>query len=130
MSTVTTKEELKAAQSKGVDEIIVVGKLAGQLKLAKKVALLSTATLAALGVFLTTVTVTTTVTAPMTGGMSYLAAAPVVVPVAAMTGVEVAAIIAASFLGLALILAIYKDYEEISYESGRLVLRKKAKPAN
>ena len=122
MSTVTTNEELKAAQSPGVDEIVVEGKLAGQLKLAKKVALLGGATLAVLSTLL----VTATVTAPVTGGLSYLVAAPV----ATMTGVEVAAIIAASFLGLALILAIYKDYEEISYEPGRLVLRKKAKAAD
>ncbi|MFM5473706.1 hypothetical protein ACK35S_03440 [Aeromonas veronii] len=62
-----------------------------------------------------------TVTAPATGGLSYLAAAPV----AAFTGLEVAAIITAASLGLGLILAIFKGYEEIGYDKGKLTLKKR-----
>lgn len=62
-------------------------------------------------------------TAPLTGGISAFAAAPV----AAMTGVEIAAIIAASAIGVSLIIATFKDYEEISFEEGKLILRKKQK---
>lgn len=117
MTIVRTKEELKAAKENKVAEIVVVGELAQKLKKAKKIAVLGSASIAALTVALGVATVT----APVTGGLSYLAAAPV----AALTGAEVAAIIAVSTVGLALVLAVYKDYEEISYESGKLVLKKK-----
>lgn len=58
---------------------------------------------------------------PFTGGISAVG----LVPIAAMTGLEIAAIIAAASLGLALIIAIFKEYEEIEYGNGRLVLKKK-----
>ena len=64
-----------------------------------------------------------TVAAPVTGGISYAVAAPVAV----MTGVEIAALITASALGIGLIIALFKGYEEISFEKGKLVLRKKQK---
>lgn len=119
MSVVTTREELKVAQESGAPEIIVIGELADKLKRAKKVASLSTAGLALLG----TVIGVATVTAPLTGGMSYFAAAPV----AAFTGLEVAAIITASFLGIGLLVALFSGYEEISFEHGKMTLRKKSK---
>jgi len=117
MTTVRTKEELKAAKENKVAEIVVVGELAQKLKRAKKIALLGGASIAALSVALGVATVT----APVTGGLSYIAAAPV----AALTGAEITAIIAVSAVGLTLVLAVFKDYEEISYESGKLVLKKK-----
>lgn len=47
---------------------------------------------------------------------------------AALTGLEIAAIITASSIGIALILAIFKDYEEVGYsEEGGFILRKKQK---
>lgn len=58
---------------------------------------------------------------PLTGGLSMFAAAPV----AALTGLEIAAIIAAASVGLALIIALFKDYEEVSYDAGKLVLKKR-----
>ncbi|MDD2744208.1 MAG: hypothetical protein PHV02_18250 [Rhodocyclaceae bacterium] len=121
MTTVRTKEELKQAQLAGFSEIIVVGELAGKLKKAKKIAALGGAALAVLTVSLGAATVA----APVTGGLSFVAAAATAAPVAALTGVEIAAIIAASAVGIALVLAVYKDYEEISYESGKLVLKKR-----
>ena len=60
---------------------------------------------------------------PFTGGMSMLAAAPL----AAMSGFEVAAIIAAASLGLTLIIAIFKDYEEIEAGNGRIKLKRRKK---
>jgi len=114
---VTTKEELKKAQEQKVDEIIVNGDLANKLKKAKQITKLGATGLAiltaALGVGI--------VAAPVTGGLSMFAAAPV----AALTGLEIAAIITASALGIALIIAIFKDYEEISFENGKMTLRKK-----
>ena len=95
--TVTTKEELKAAQDQKVTEIIVSGELADKVVGAGIVA------------------------APVTGGLSMFAASGA----AAITGLEVAAIITASALGIALIIALFKDYEEISFEKGKMTLRKR-----
>lgn len=113
--TVKTKEELKRAQEDNYDEIIVDGKLANDLKKSKKIALAS-------GVVLVGITAAIGLM-PITGGLSMAAAATA----ATLTGIEIAAIIAAASIGLALIIAVFKDYEEISYNDGELVLRKKAK---
>ncbi len=59
--------------------------------------------------------------APFTFGTSLLAAV-------GLTGLEMAAIIVAIFLGLGLIMAIWNEYEEIEFDPGpppRLKLRKK-----
>lgn len=119
MATVSTREELKAAQASGAPEITVIGDLADKLKKTKKIASLSAVSLAAI-VALAGVA---TVTVPASGGLSYA----LVAPVAALTGVEIIGIITALFLGLGLVLAIFNGYEEISFERGRLVLRKKSK---
>jgi NADH:ubiquinone oxidoreductase subunit K len=112
--TVRTKDELATARKSGVEQIVVQGALADKVKRGKKIALAGSITIAALGAALAVT--------PMTGGLSMLAAAPV----AALTGLEIAAIIAAASIGLALIIAVFKDYEEISYENGKLVLKKKS----
>lgn len=119
--TVETKAQLEQAKTAGEMEIIVQGKLADKLKKSKKVALLSGVSL----VILLAAAGGATVTAPVTGGASYFIAAPVVAPVAAYTGLEVAAIITAISLGIGLIIALFKEYEEVGYSKGRLVLRKK-----
>ncbi|MBD1389380.1 hypothetical protein IC617_08075 [Neiella sp. HB171785] len=116
---VKTKEELQQAKESGAELILVKGELANKLKKSKKVAQLSGVGLAAL----TAALGVATVTAPATGGISYLAAAPV----AALTGVEIAAIIAAASLGIGLVVAIFMGYEEIDYSEGSLKLRKKRK---
>ena len=113
--TVKTKEELEKAKENGYDEIIVDGKLANDLKKSKKIALAS-------GVVLVGITAAIGLM-PVTGGLSVGVAAGV----ATLTGIEISAIIVAASLGIGLIIAIYKDYEEISYKDGELVIRKKAK---
>jgi hypothetical protein len=123
MTIVRTREELKVAQESGVPEITVIGDLAEKLKKAKKVAGLGGAALATLGAAIGIATVT----APATGGLSYVAFATSAAPVAAMTGLEIAAIIYAAFLGIGLLIALFKDYEEISFEDGKMILKKKAK---
>jgi len=115
--TVTTKGELESAKNNGENKIIIRGKLADKLKKSKQVAKLSGAGLA----ILTAALGAATVTAPVTGGVSYFAVAPV----AALTGLEIAAIITASTLGIALIIALFKDYEEIGYSKGEMILRKR-----
>lgn len=117
MSIVTTKQELEAAKERGDEEIIVNGELADKLKKAKRITTVGTG---ALSVLVASMGVAT-VAAPATGGLSFFAAAPA----AALTGIEIAAIIAASAVGLALLIAVFKDYEEISYSNGRLVLKKR-----
>ena len=119
MVTVSTKSELERAKDNGEPEIIVLGALADKLKNTKKIATLGAAAIASL----VAVVGVATVTAPETFGLSYVAVAPV----AALTGVEISAIIVAASLGIALILAIFKEYEEISYEGGKLILKKKSK---
>jgi len=119
MTVVTTKQELEAAKERGDEEIIVDGELADKLKRAKKVTMVGVGTLTAL----TAAIAAATVTAPVTGGLSYFAAAPI----AAWSGLDVAAIILASAVGLALLIALFKDYEKISYSDGRMALRKRQK---
>ena len=112
--TVRTKAELERAKKDGVELIVVEGELADNLKKTKKVAKLSGASLAAL--------MAAAAAAPFTFGVT-------LIPVAAITGLEIAAIIVALSLGVALIIAVYKDYEEIEYQDGHLVLRKKQRSA-
>jgi len=110
---VSTKSELESAKNSGYKEIIVVGELAGQLKKGKSIAMAGVATIGVLVAALAAM--------PFTGGLSVVGVAPV----AALTGLEIAGIIAAATVGIALIVAVFRDYEEISYEDGKLVLRRR-----
>ena len=116
--TVKTKDELKNALETKPVQIIVKGDLADKLKKAKRIPKLSKVSLAVL-----TATLGAGAAAvPFTGGLSL--AAFTVVP-AASTGLSVAAIITASALGIALILAVYRGYDEIEHRPGELKLRRK-----
>lgn len=115
--TVNTKEELSQAKNSNASEIVVIGELANKLKRAQKVTLLSAGTLAVITALLGTATIT----APVTGGMSYFVAAPA----AALSGLEIATIIVSASLGISLIIALFKDYEEIEYSKERLILRRR-----
>lgn len=119
MSIVTSREELERAKGRGDENIIINGDLADKVKNAKKITILGAGTISVIAVAVSAATIT----APLTGGMSYFAAAPV----AALSGVEISSIIAVSCVGFALIIAVFKDYDEISYKKGELVLRRKAK---
>ena len=115
--TISSKEELTNAMKSGFDEIIVEGNLAEKLHKTKKVAMLS-------GVALTAILALgggAVALTPVSGGLSMLALAPV----AALSGLEIATIITAVAIGVSLIIAVAKDYEEISYDGSQLTLRKK-----
>ncbi len=99
MVKVTTAQELKAAQEAGVDEFLVTGELAGKLKGARTIATLGPVALAALGAV--------AVTAIPSGGLSTIG----LVPVAALTGLEISAIIFAVTIGVTSIIALFKDYD-------------------
>ncbi|QRN32620.1 hypothetical protein [Pectobacterium brasiliense] len=123
--TVRTKAELKKAKNEKVEIINVEGDLAKNLKKGKKLAIglagVSGVALAAIGASI--------VAAPITGGTSLTAMSFVSAPaIAAISGYEIAAIIAASAIGLTLIVSIFKDYEEIDASvSNGIKLRRKRK---
>lgn len=117
---VTTEAELEQAKEAGEPRIIVQGELADKLKKAKKITMLSAASMAVLVAAIGGATML----APETFGLSFLAAAPI----AALTGIKIATIVIAASIGIALIIAVFKDYEEIEYAKGeKLILRKKQK---
>ncbi|MDH4872747.1 hypothetical protein [Pseudomonas sp. BN515] len=111
--TVRTKEELESAKERNYEQIIVEGSLADNLKKAKKIAVAGPVTIGLLTAALAAI--------PLTGGLSVAVAAPI----ATLTGLEIAAIIFAATMGVGLIIALFKGYEEISYETGKMVLKKK-----
>ncbi len=121
--TVTTKEQLKQAKVDNVKEIIVVGKLAKDLKAAKRITTLGTT---ALGILTAAIGVGV-VAAPFTAGTSLGISALAAAPVAATTGVSIPAIILASSVGIGFIIAIFKDYDEIEFDASKpsISLRKK-----
>lgn len=115
--TVSTKEQLEVAVDAHMDEIVVEGELAKRIKDGQKLRTAGKLTLVLLG--------TAVAALPFTGGISLAAAAPI----AALTGLNAAAIVAAVFVGLALLLAVYKEYDiTIEYDrDGRLRVRLKRK---
>lgn len=110
---VYTKKELKEAKNQKVDKIIVKGELADKIHKSKKIAKLGKGAVALL--------IASVGAAPITGGLSTFALAPI----AAATGVQIAVIIAAASVGIALIIAVFKDYDEIIYKDGELILKRK-----
>jgi len=136
--TVKTKKELKSAIDKKYEEIIIVDSLANQLKKAKPIAFLGAAALS--------VIIVAVAAMPFTGGAS-VASIPIATGIAGLTaatssaiavgsaaagaatlsGIEIATIILAASVGITLIVAIFKDYEEISYKDGEMALRRKQK---
>ena len=101
--TVRTKEELKQATEEKVDRILVQGELAEQLNSAMKI---KKASKWAIGLLAASLAAT-----PFTGGLSLVAAAPV----AALTGLEIALIIAVAALGIGLVLLICRDFKKVSF---------------
>lgn len=104
-----------------VTNIIIEGDLAKNVHKSKEIKKLGSV---ALGVLATSLVVATA-TAPITGGISYLVAAPI----ATSAGLPVATIIAVSIVGITVMTALVKDYEEIEYslDPVRVVFKKKGK---
>jgi len=110
---VKTKEELEKAKNDGVNEITVVGELADHVHGGKRIMI--TGSLALGGI-------TAAIAAmPFTGGISMAVAGPIAIS----AGVEIALVLSVIFVGAALLMAIWKDYNEIEYSSGKLILKKK-----
>jgi Na+/glutamate symporter len=113
---VTTKAELEKAQKLGVSEIIIEGELAEKVRNGRKITTVGKLTLVVLVGAIGAI--------PFTGGMSAAAFAPI----AALTGLEIALLMAIAFVGLGLLSAIWKEYDEVefSYNPLRLKLKKKS----
>ena len=127
---VRTREELELAKNRKIDEIIVLGELAEKLKKARKITKLSTAGLAILIGVAGIAVATAPVTAPVTAGLFALGAGAVgssSAVIATLTGLDIATIITATSIGITLIIAVSKDYEEIECSNGRIVLKRKRK---
>ena len=120
--TVTTKQELEAAMNKRIKEIIVKGELADKLNRSRKIARLGTASIAVI----TAAVAGSAALVPATGGLSLGVGAVGVTAAAAATGTSVATIIAASALGITLVLAVFKNYKVIEVETGFMSLSLKA----
>lgn len=115
---VRTKSELDVARKSKASFIVIEGELAAKVKKSKRIAYASAGTIAVITAAIAAIAAT-----PITGGLSMLALAPT----AALTGFETAAIIAACFVGLGLLIALFKDYEEIEFDGSklRMVLKRK-----
>lgn len=114
---VYTADELKAAQDAHVERIVVKGELAQKLESALKgLRSLSASSLNALALVLSGAALF----APFTGGVSLGAAGTVMGTVgAALTATAIAAI---SAIGLSLVLAVLKGYDEVKLAGGGLEL--------
>lgn len=110
---VKTKDELERAKNNKAEYILIKGELATKVKRGKTVVKASGITIALIS--------TALAATPFTGGLSLAAAAPI----AAMSGFEIAAIIAAASIGIALLVAVFKDYEEIEASNGTLKLKRR-----
>ena len=101
---VRTKLELKEAVKMKHEKIIVRGALAETLNNALKIRKLPKVKLGVLSAVI--------IATPFSGALSSAAAAPI----AASTGLEAVTVIAISFLGLSLILEIFKDYKKAKFK--------------
>lgn len=114
---VYTPEELNAAQKQGAERILVKGELGKKLQTAfKGLRSLSSASFNTLALAMSGAALF----APFTGGVSLGAAGTVMGTVgAALTATAIAAI---SAIGLALVIAVFKGYEEVRLGGGGLEL--------
>ena len=113
--TVRSKDELEKAQNSRAEIIIIEGELANKIKKTKAVTKVSGVVIAAM--------IATCATIPLTGGGSVL----VVSSLAALSGLDIAVIIAAASIGIALVIAVFRDYEEIEFSNGKMILKLKRK---
>lgn len=128
---VTTKDELEKAVKDGIDTIIVQGKLANNVKRIKSIKRKSKITLLTLGVIAATIPASA-ILAPASGGVSIPIAYFTATSTAALTGTEIALILAIALLGMSLILQILDNYDlkmdakgKLGDVEGEIILEKK-----
>jgi hypothetical protein len=118
---VTTKHELKSAKENGYEEIVVKGSLAHNLKKSQSI---ENASLATLAIFFAAFVVV-----PGAMPASFLASRFLAAPIAAATGIEMAALIVAISIGIFLIIEVFQNYEVISYNDEELEMRLRKRDA-
>lgn len=125
---VTTKEELQKAYDEKVDKIIVEGQLAKKIKKTQKLKYVAPATIVGLGGSIAIVA-GGIAAAPVTGGVSLAASGAATAAISAQTGLSIAAVIMAVSVGIALLMAVFKDYDvEVKHgDSSVTLMRKKGK---
>ncbi|MEA1885552.1 MAG: hypothetical protein U9N62_13740 [Thermotogota bacterium] len=111
--------DLQDAIDKRYENILVTRELADKVRTAYA---LKTAGKVAISVLSATL-VGATMVSPFTGGLSYLA----LVPVSVATGVSIPFLVAVSFVGFSLIMAICNHYDLIEVGYGKLKLRLRRK---
>lgn len=103
---VRSKDELRAAIRAKAPEITAEGSLAEHLHHGQKLRGFGRIVLALLAAAIVGI--------PVSGAISAVAIAPI----AALTGVEIALIIAAIALGIALLMTVWRDYDEVEFDWG------------
>lgn len=130
---VRTKEELEKAIESKIDTIIVTGPLANDVIKAQKIKKIGKVACASLGVA-TSAIIAAVAAAPATGGISGIAALAPVAAASTLTGLEIATIIFACTMGVAVLIAFYKNYDmiEMSLENGepKVVFKKNHNTSN
>lgn len=111
MLVVKTKDELQKAIDNKINHFEVEGELAEKLKKGQKITTLGKFTLAVL-----TVAIAGIVATPATGGISGVAGFSAASTVATLTGLEIAVIMSVAFLGIGMLIALFKDYN-VEYET-------------
>lgn len=113
MKIITTKAELENAIKNKEKHFIVKGELADKIQKGRKINTLSKWSLGILSAAIAGIVVAPA-TGGITGGLGFATAGAV----ATLTGLEIAAIMAVAFLGIGLIMAIYKEYNvQFKYNS-------------
>ena len=118
---VRTKQELENAMKNKLQSFEVEGELAEKIKKGQKITRLSKATLSLLGASIAGIAA-----APVTGGVSGIAGLTGATTIATITGMEIAVIMAVAFIGLSVLIALFKDYsieEETDLPNGKIKLK-------
>src|SRR5699024_8925663 len=116
IKTILTREQLDQAQAQGLFEIELLGDIADKEKAAQQVARLGQAGASILGSVLG---------AAVVAGLQKPAESKVSKAVE-KTGASMNSIVASVGLGVGLVMAIFSNYEEIEYQEGKLILRRRS----
>lgn len=125
---VKNKNELKKAYEDKVDKIVITGDFAKKVNKAKVICKMTPAKLAVLGAALTAAGSGIAISSLTLGASSVIGIAAAV-PAAAKTGISISSIIAISSIGLALLSAVFKEYDVIEVKKGdfKVELRRRKK---
>lgn len=116
IKTILTREQLNQAQEQGLSEIELLGDIADKVKAAQQVARLGQAGASILGSVLG---------AAVVAGLQKPAESKVSKAVE-KTGASMNSIVASVGLGVGLVMAVFSNYEEIEYQEGKLILRRRS----